>query len=389
MSIKPETQIGLKQLIDQCNEFEGKYYVLFLYESLITSNRSAEEIEPIAKRLAALIQNINDIKNSEIPLERRIKAIVQISENYRALINETGANGILYKAKQMLLDLGGYIIGLITGAFSAVLGSISLGLSDIKNFRLPTGIFIGGLTGMMVGFVIGQRAPHAVFKESETRLIRHTIRKLETTFESLFNSINNDYLAEIKQEILEEYFSGNIEQFNKFLCEKQKYEILGIKAAFLSPTLKGSVGHHGFIKFTINDNLEKPKLIEMGLPSDQETEFSQRESRETTGEQLIKMLAMDKVLHPQYEVSWDNILGLYNRYELGINDCHTYIDKILIAVDEPVSQIRRFTSEDTFFGRIIGDSINFFNPLPEKLKSSNLDKTDEKNTPGDGITCGA
>ncbi|MBL7480486.1 GlsB/YeaQ/YmgE family stress response membrane protein [Legionella bononiensis] len=377
MSLHSETQKELKLLIDSCNEFEGKYYLLPLFENLATSDRSAEQLEPIARQLISLIKNINDIKNAELSLKERFEAIKQISINYSALIKETGANGILYKSRQALLNLGGFIIGLVTGIIGAVVGSISLTLSDIKNFRLPTGLFIGAFTGFIVGLVIGNRAPHSLLKEGETRLIRHAVRKLETSFESLFTSINHDYMEEIKDEVLKEYFSGDAEQFNAFLKTKQKYEILGIEAEFLSPKLKGSLGHHSFIKFTINDVVDKPKLIELGIPSNDVTEFSQQESRETTGEQLIRMLSMHKILQEQYEVRLSNILKFYNRYEVGINDCHTYIDKILISVDEPVSQVKRFTSSDTIFGHIIGSLLNFFNPLPAKKENtpSNSDKS--------------
>ncbi|KTD37497.1 hypothetical protein Lmor_0360 [Legionella moravica] len=365
MALFFETQNKLKELIDHCHEFEGKYYLLPLFEHLVKSERSPEDIEPIARHLISLIKNINDLKNPEIPLKEQFEALKQISKNYNALLKETGAHGILYQSKQALLKLGGFIIGLITGVFGAVVGSISLTISDIFNFRLPTGLFIGAFTGLLVGFVLGNRAPHSLLKESETRLIRHTVRKLETSFESLMTSVNHDYMNEIKDEVLNDYFSGDSERFNEFLKTKQRYEILGIEAEFFSPKLKGTLGHHSFIKFTINDVLDKPKLIEMGIPSNEVTEFSQRESRETTGEQLIKMLAMHRILQDQYELRLDNLVKFYNLYEVGINDCHTYVDKILISVDEPVSQVKRFTSSDNVFGHIIGSLLNFFNPLPE------------------------
>ncbi|MCL5272988.1 MAG: hypothetical protein M1486_06800 [Gammaproteobacteria bacterium] len=379
MSLKQETQNELKDLIAACNDYEGKYYLLYLYEHLAKSNRAENQLEPVAQHLINLIKNINDLKNPAISLEKQFSAAMQISENYTALVKETGANGILYKAAQVLLDLGGFIIGLCTAVFGAALGAVSIGLEDIKNFRLPTGLFIGAITGMLAGFILGQRAPHSLFKEEETRLLRHTVNKLETTFESLYQSVEHDYVNEFKQELLTDYFSGNTEEFNKFLSEKQKYEILSVPASFFSSKLKGSVGHHSLIKFTINEHHEKPKLIEMGLPSDQETEFSQQELREATGEQLVKMLAMNKMLHPQYTRTIGNIFGMLTPYQAGINDCHTYIDKILIAVGEEESQIERFTPEDTVVGQFVGSAIKFFKPVPEKLENSTITEEQMEN----------
>jgi hypothetical protein len=369
MSLKQETQTELRNLIAACDDYEGKYYLLYLYEHLLKSNRTENELEPVAQHLIKLINNINDLKNPAISLEKQFSAAMQIAENYKALVKETGADGILYKATQVLLDLGGLIIGMCTAVFGATLGAVSIGLEDIKNFRLPTGLFIGAMTGLLAGFMLGQRAPHRLFKEEETRLLRHTVNKLETTFESLYQSVERDYVSDIKQEILADYFSGNTEEFNKFLAQKQPFEILSVPASFFSEKLKGSVGHHSLIKFTINENQEKPKLIEMGLPSDQETEFSQRELREATGEQLIKMLAMNQILHPQYTRTPGNLFGMLTPYQVGINDCHTYIDKILISVGEPESQIERFTPDDTVVGKFIGNTIKFFKPMPEKLEN--------------------
>jgi hypothetical protein len=370
MSLKQETQTELKSLIDASNDYEGKYYLLYLYEHFLKSNRPEDEIEPIAQRLISLIKNINDLKNPAISLKEQFNAAALMSENYEALVKETGASGILYKATQALLDLGGLIIGLCTAVFGAAVGSITLGLDDIKNFRLPTGLFIGAMTGSLIGFMLGQRVPHGL-KEEETRLIRHTVNKLEGTFESLYQSVEQDYVSEIKQEILTDYFSGDTEQFNKFLTEKQPFEILSVQAAFFFDKLKGNVGHHSFIKFVINENYEKPKLIEKGTSSVNETEFTQQELRVATGEQLVKMLAMNKILHPIYTASVDNALRLRFPFQAGINDCHTYVDKILISVGEPESQIERFTPEDSVMGKIIGSTIQFFKPVPEKLEHPN------------------
>ncbi|CAM2884069.1 hypothetical protein [Legionella worsleiensis] len=375
MPLHIATYEELKQLIDNCQEFEGKYYLLPLLVNLAQSNRPADRLEPVARRLILIISHINQIKNTQLPQDKRLEHVKQILTHYNALIKEIGASGIMYKTKQALLDFGGYIIGFFAGVLGGIVGSITLVLKDIVELQLPTGFFMGGFTGFFVGFIMGRRVPHTLLKESETRLIRHTVRKLATSFESLFESLQHDYLSEIKQEILNDYFFGNQEQFSQFLQTQQTYEILGIEAEFFSARFKGSLGHHSFIKFTINNIFDKPKLIELGMPSDAITEISQRESRTTTGEQLLRMLTMHKILSQQYELSLRNLFRFYQRYEAGINDCQTYVDKILISVDEPVSQVKRFTDSDTIFGHIIGTMLNFFSPLPTEKRQLNIPNT--------------
>jgi hypothetical protein len=370
--IEQENQIQLdelKQLIDNCREFEGRFYLLHIYNTLINSNKSVKEVTDTANQLIALIKNINDITNPNLASADKINAVKKIAENYAALVIQTGTNGMLYKCKQAILDLGGLILGVITAVFGAVIGSVSMGIQDMINFNVPTGPFIGAFTGLLVGYTIGQRVPHKLFKENDTRIIRHAVNKLKGTFDSLFKSHENDYREEISNKILADYFQGNKELFQAFLEGKHKYEILGISAQFFSEKLKGSLGHHSFIRFYVN-NSEIPQLIEMGVPSDKVVDFTQIETREATGEQLINMLVMDKVLRPQYELSLGNIHNFTKRYKPGVTDCHTYLDKVLLSAGEPASNVQRFTNNDTFMGRMIGNALRFFSPLPEKLEGS-------------------
>lgn len=372
MSLTKNIQSELSELIEHCTEFEGRYYLLYLYESLMTSKRPPDTINNMAQNLIGLIKNINKIKSEQVSAEDKIKASEELSLQYQKLIKETGATGIFYKTRQALLDLGGLIIGLITGTFGAIIGGLSLGIKDFFNFKIPSGVLVGGVTGLLIGFIIGQRTLHKLFKESDERRIRHAVAKLSTTFESLFKSIKNNHVDDIKKEILEQYFKGNKEEFDEFLNNKQPYEILSVEAIFFSTKLKGIVGHHSFIKFTIN-NHDKPRLIELGDSSENETEFSQRESREATGEQLMQMLAMHRILLPQYEFNRDNVWNFLKHYKAGITDCLTYLDKILVSAGEPASKLTRFLPQDTFLGRVAGGAINFFRPIPEKPKQCELD----------------
>lgn len=135
--------------------------------------------------------------------------------------------------------------------------------------------------------------------------------------------------------------------------------------------MKGVIGHHSFIKFAIN-NTGKTKTIEFGGPSDLETDISQIEARKTTGAQLIRMLAMHRLLQQEYSLSLKNLPTIFQRYVAGTNDCHTYVDKILQAVGEPPSKITRFLKQDNAFGRVIGSLFQFFSPEAPKKAAETL-----------------
>lgn len=289
------------KIIDDCSA-ECKYYFLHLYENISNLEKTTPNIERTVDLLILLIQNINNLKNVNLSSDSKTRLIQDISEHYNALVSETGSGGIFYKSKQTLIGLGGIILGIFSALLGGTVGCLTLGIKDIANFRIPTGAFVGLLTGLFIGFIIGYRIPNTLFKDTETRIIQHSVRNLANTFESLFTSSEKNYLELIKKEILEENFQGNQDKYNDFLVTKHKYEILGVKTIFFSTKLQGFLGHHNFIKFSIN-NTGNPKVIEVGATSANETNFSQLETREATGEQLIQMLVMHKILQCQYAIN--------------------------------------------------------------------------------------
>lgn len=354
----------LEQLINESVAFEGRHYLLHLYDALVNSEKPFEEIEPIADQLIALIKNINEIKDPEISSMDQAIAIQNLIQNYNHLIAETGFQGVFYTSKSVLLGLGGIILGLIAGVLGAAVGLLILGVNDLIHFRLPTGTLIGAIAGLLVGYTIGQNIPQKLFSPNEVRILQDAVGRLENSFHSLFLSRHRECVEEIKKELLEEYFDNNQEAFDRYLKEPQKYEILSIEAPFISDRLRGSLGHHSFIKLSIN-NSEKAQLIEIGNPSDKEVNFSQREIRETTGEGQIHMLAMHRILKPQYEISIGNLFNLLSKYSACKHDCHTYVDIILESAGEPKSHILRFTENDTLIGRCIARTMRFFIPFSE------------------------
>lgn len=374
MPLSDTKKKSLEDVINKCAEFEGKYYLLHLGNVLINSKKDPRELDPIADTLIKLIQDINKLKNKDNNKEQIIK---EISISYQKVAKETGTNGVFYHSTRLILGLGGVILAAIIAPIGAMIGLTAGTLKDICNLNLPTGAFSGVLAGSCIGGMIGYRLLDSLvdnaFKNKEKRAICHSVTMLKETFESLLIPMEIDSIEEaIKKEVLEENFGGNQEGFSCFLQQKHSYQILGARANFgLSDKLKGVIGHHSFIKFAIN-NTGKTKTIEFGGPSDLETDISQIEARKTTGAQLIRMLAMHRLLQQEYSLSLKNLPTIFQRYVAGTNDCHTYVDKILQAVGEPPSKITRFLKQDNAFGRVIGSLFQFFSPEAPKKAAETL-----------------
>ena len=123
-------------------------------------------------------------------------------------------------------------------------------------------------------------------------------------------------------------------------------------------------------------------MLEFGTPTEDYT-TSQSETRQATGEKLIDMLVMHGLLQEQYALNFQNLPTVLNRYEAGVNDCHTYVDKILISVGEPVSTIKRFTQDDRVLGQVVGAALSFFSPSNKKPQDSSHRIAAEPSEPTD------
>ena len=376
MSLSAVKKTKLKSMIDRCTEFEGRYYLVHLYEDLTNSKRPSKKLDPIADALIVLIEKIELLKD---PKSNKAQTIKEISTIYHTLVKQSGATGVFYHSKQILLALGGTILGVINAALGGLIGFAAGAINDLRKFEFPTGSVPGALAGSLVGSLIGYRMLDTALQNKEQKVIRQSVKSLATTFESLFDEVGFQSLEEIvKKEVLTESFQNDEEAFNLFLKQDRTYHLLSIKASFVSNKLKGSVGHHTFIKFNINDT-DKPKLVELGVGSSaNETEFSQAIQRTTTGSQLIKMLTMHRLLQQKMKF-WGFFPTYLLRYSPMVYDCHTYVNLVLQSVGEQCSPIQRFDKEqDNFFGRFIGRSLQFFSPESKKEVAK---QTNNENNP--------
>ncbi|MFI4919670.1 MAG: hypothetical protein ACHP65_08960 [Legionellales bacterium] len=369
MGIQIEQSEQLRHLINGCSAYEGRYYLLQLFKELQASQRDPSELKSIADQLIALIQSINQlnqIRTAVVLDEYAIKKVMEdIACNYKELVKACGMTGIFYHAKEFVLALGGIICAIITSILGGIAG-FAVGLfDDCSKVRIPTGALSGGLTGLLIGGIIGNNMPYKMFESSETRAIQHAIKTLTDTFQSLSASVKEDHVDMVKKELLHDSFGGDQALFDAFCQTDQQYNLLGVKAAFLSNKHKGTIGHHSLLTIEIKG---KKNLIEWASPSteDEIKDYSQIETRSAKGATLIKILAFHRLLQKQYTVEGKNAGFLIAKYRPGSFDCHTYLNIVLQAVGEESCSLNRFTTADTDIGRFIGKTLKFFSPVPEQ-----------------------
>ena len=368
MAISAQKRIQLDELLNKISFLEINHYINRLYNELVISTISSSKLDKIADSLISLVENIVLITSSgENDKDNCATVIDSILKSYTELAKEAG-NTFSY---DLILSLGGMLLGLMAASIGSSFGFISGLWNDIYNFRtVPTGPITGAATGFLIGAIIGYRAPFSL-KYSKKEVLRVTIDNMYNSLESLQDSYNkNEIIEGLQDEIMQKHFinpnNGEVDKtsFTSFLNGQHQYQLLGSEATFLNKDFKGSTGHHSLIKFFINN---EAYYLELGSPSDDSLEISQQFDRTTSGTKLIEMLAMHKILQKNYSVDPQNYYNFVMRYRAGENDCLTYVDKILEAVGEPESTISRYTDNDSWLGRVLGSTISFFNHAPKKI----------------------
>ncbi|MBA2656566.1 MAG: hypothetical protein H0U70_06215 [Tatlockia sp.] len=386
MGLSARQEAVLRKSIQECSIFQGKYYLWHIYHTLRQSTQPNQKLAQISQHLMNLIQGINVINNCKPSEHKKIgKHIKVLNNHYNALAQETGAQGILYNLRQTILCLGGCILGTI-GAIVGGLAGGSIGFfNDVKARRVPTGIFFGAIAGAHVGASLGYRLPDRLIKDSELHALQYAIRELHRTFESLTASVYNDNLAQLKLELLYKNFNGDEKAFKEFLESDIPYSILAADAGMvLSEKVQGYLGHHIWVTFNLPGELKSIR-IESGeeLLVDNETNperITQREAqqRSAKGVKLLEMLSLHRVLSPIYVLKLKpndfakfenikNLLTFQYRNKPGVTDCNTFIDELLVAVNEKPTKTKRFKDDDKPVALWIRDAIRYLSPLPKEL----------------------
>jgi hypothetical protein len=334
---------------------------------------SSIENEPNPEQHTDLIIKANDVINKLTKFYANLKSkpdLTEVTEALNALIISSKMQSTPHKVKMAVLSvcsaISGFILG-VAGAVSGFLGGLLSDYTVIGNLRNSKYGFVIGLT---LGAFAGSRCPNMVFQSFFERKLEFCINSIEKVVKELPSKKSHaEYEAETKKYILDVFFKDTPAAekeaaFKAFLdSNNQQYQVSTTSAGFISKTLKGHLGHHNLIAFSINGKKDIP--LEYGDRIKTPSFFDQNESpRVVTGKKLFDMLVMDRILQETYEY---NLKDFLKDYDIGSNDCRTYIDKILICTRQAPTRIQRFNPTiDKWTGtHIVGPLVRFFSKTQE------------------------
>lgn len=286
------------------------------------------------------------------------------------------------KVSTIVLHVLAKIFSSVTMLLCAVAYSaIFFGAGLLSNYNIIDNLknaFHGFVGGMLLGVVIGYRFAHSMFENQYQRhlnlcLVRmiNATKKISAELDENTQESMDNYSLQAKKYILDTFFSEVKDKeaaFLHFLDSEQQFQVATIYADFELSSLKGSLGHHALIRYKVNGKVGHP--IEWGrrkLMPDWESKdwaAAKEATRQVTGQKLYEMIVLDIMLQKSHGLSQD----IVKKYTVGFDDCHTYVDKILVGTGQlPRLEIQRFMPSDSFIGRhLVARAIRFFSP-PENL----------------------
>ncbi|KTC76897.1 hypothetical protein [Legionella brunensis] len=352
--------VEIKSKIKALPPNELSYYLTFLSVSVEKESNSKQHLL-LLEKTKALVEAMDDFYRNP---EKAKDNIIKVTSSAHDLMNASAMCGISYSIKQALFHILGSITAIFTG-MACGLSGFAFGL--LSNYNLVgnlRGATLGFLSGLAIGILIGYRAPKKLLQnsiESKLEFCIESIKRLGDEFAD--RKTHEEYEKDTKEYILNMYFKDTPEnerekRFNDFLNSKdQKFQICTTTAGHISKRLKGHLGHHAFIRYSINGVTHIP--IEFGERKKTPSFVDQYESpRTVSGKKLFDMLVLDRILQETHERN----IGVLATYEIGSNDCRTYIDKILIGTGQEPTKISRFNQNiDSHIARkLVGPLIGFF-----------------------------
>ena len=368
-SVKLELIENLKSL----PKTELSYYIALLLASI--ENESTPEIHMPMLTKANLMVN----KLSEFYKNNTEDSLSHVTDAMNDLITESKMRTISQAIKKIIMQIVGCILALSIGILLSPIVLIAGLIGGILFSKFIIGKLEGPLLGFIVGFfigvIIGTRIPNKLFQSEFDNKLDFVIKNIERVGGELTNKKSHDeYEQETKQYIIDNFFSDvdaadKLAAYEKFIAsDDQKFQICTKTAGHFSKSLKGYLGHHAFIRFSINGISHIPiefgdrQVVDAGR-SNPHVDQSEKE-RTVTGQKLFDMLVMDRILQETHRATFSNCVKFY---EIGSDDCRTYVDKILIATGQPPTEIRRFNAQNDKFiaTSIIAPLFRFFNTTRE------------------------
>ncbi|MDI1352346.1 MAG: hypothetical protein PSV35_06195, partial [bacterium] len=341
------------------NEFT--YYISLLIASI--QNEGAPEKHIIL--LNHTQQLINKIHFFYTNPEQTQHNIVAVTEAINNLINISNMHSPSQKRKHLLMNICGAAISLLLGLSFGLIG-LTIGLlTDSNIIGNIKGAGLGFVAGFAVGSLVGYRIPTKLLQQPIHTKVEFCVNNLSRLRDELKDrKTHEEYQQDTKKYILDTFFSTVPSEqkenaFATFLKEEQAFQVCTTSAGHISNSLKGYLGHHSLIRFKINGIKDIP--IEFGERRKTPNHVDQSEKpRIVIGHTLFAMLVLDRILQDTHS---SNITKALRIYDVGNDDCRTYIDKILIGTGQEPTKISRFSDKnDTYIGRkIVAPLIGFFN----------------------------
>lgn len=355
---------------------EIKYYLLLALHSI--RNADAAEYRDFLNELNNLSNKLTHFLLSENTTFSSI-VLKDIYQSYQKLCEFSKANTTTIAVGDVLINLGATLLAILGGVLGGITGSVvGLGRSVWELGNPLSYLKDGAITGFAFGAAMGFRAPKKIFKNELTRQLKFCLNQLEHCLQEMQEQKKplSYYKDKVKNRLLKECFNNDEKAYEEFLDADKKFQIVTLRAQFVSKQLEGYLGHHACIVLSL-PNQEEPELIEFSLgKSDLRRKFTQKEERIVTGEKIVEMMAFHQLLQETQACSLRYIL---TKMKAGENDCFRYIEKILLCTGQKTIELKRFDDSENWVGRnIVGFFVkklslfkqNIFEEEPDQLTSS-------------------
>lgn len=357
---------------------EAKYFLLLFCDVLDRENLS--DNDPLIMQANAVVNGISKVFQAKTKQEMR-EAITTLYLSYESLYQTSQVGNYSKKIQRSVIHLLGYISGLVSGILHFfVIPFVAIHYNWGTRNQTWKDVLRYFIIGFGSGFNIGMRWTED-FENRKDRQMFYVINGVMSSIKGLeiINEFKEDQTPESnafkakRDGILMKLFGNDEERKNRFLTEKQTYELISINAKFGTINLQGLIGHHLTLVFRAIDS-GAPIIIELDGPKEEDpaedvtdpltSQYSiltpaQTEKRTCTGEQLIQMMVLDRLL--QQHMPWGT-------YKPGDNDCHTHIDKVLASVGQPLSTLTRHSSSEEahWLSKYIGEALQKYSVFPHK-----------------------
>jgi len=388
----------IKAELDQLPPNELGYYFALLTGSIALEDYSAEKQQLLddIRQMIAKLRAFNDAaRKGTTPLTAEEQAALdtankELFEALNTLLTHTKMNTWTYQTKRILYAMCAFVLTILTATLVGVIGMVAGFFSHfnvVDNFR---GAYLGLCMGVGIGIHIGQRAPHKIFRSAFENRLEFAVDSINRiTQEELAKEKSYEAYAKETEEYIKDTFYAHLTSpeereaaFQKFISEPHKFQVCTSAAGFVSPRLRGYFGQHSLIRYNVEiEGKEVSATMEFnpGTKAPETWELNQFEpEREVDGPTFFKMLVLNRILNETHEFTLNFMLEHFN---VGANDCKTFVDKLLKATGQAPSKIQRFCTEPgvekwqstvfvaptmRFFNVIKGDEMGLFDDGVER-----------------------